>query len=87
MFPEPTVAEIARSAWQRPAIFDWLQQAGNVEEREMARTFNCGIGFVVVVADNDAERAMAALIAHGETVRRIGHVRARTGDEPQTQVV
>ena len=87
MFPKPTVAEIARSAWQRPAIFDWLQQAGNVEEREMARTFNCGIGFVVVVEDSDAERAMAALIAHGETVRRIGHVRARTGDEPQTQVV
>jgi phosphoribosylformylglycinamidine cyclo-ligase len=87
MFPEITVAEIERSAWPRPAIFDWLQRAGNVEAREMERTFNCGIGFVVVVAEDDAARAMTALAAHGENVRRIGRVRARSGDEPQTQVV
>jgi len=87
MFPDTTVAEIRRSAWPRPPIFDWLQRAGNVEQREMERTFNCGIGFVVVVAEPDAERAIAALTAHGESVRRIGRVRSRSGDEPQTQVV
>jgi phosphoribosylformylglycinamidine cyclo-ligase len=87
MFPQSAVAEIDRSAWERPAIFDWLQRAGNVAEREMERTFNCGIGFVVVVAADDASRALAALAAQGENVRRIGRVRARSGDEPQTQVV
>ncbi|MBP8295208.1 MAG: phosphoribosylformylglycinamidine cyclo-ligase [Burkholderiales bacterium] len=86
MFPANTVAAIDGAAWPRPAIFSWLQRAGNVEEREMLRTFNCGIGMVVVVAADDAERAQALLARQGETVFRIGAVRARAGDEAQTQV-
>jgi phosphoribosylformylglycinamidine cyclo-ligase len=86
MFPQATVAQIDRAAWPRPAIFDWLQQAGGVAEHELQRTFNCGIGFVLVVAESDADRAAALLAAHGETVYRIGHVRARNGAEAQTQV-
>ena len=86
MFPANTVAAIDGAAWPRPAIFSWLQRAGNVEEREMLRTFNCGIGMVVVVAADDAERAQALLARQGETVFRIGAVRARAGAEAQTQV-
>jgi phosphoribosylformylglycinamidine cyclo-ligase len=86
MFPANAVAAIDRAAWPRPAIFSWLQRAGNVDEQEMLRTFNCGIGMVVVVAAGDADRAQTLLAAEGETVFRIGTVRERMGDEAQTQV-
>ena len=86
MFPDHLVAEIAGNSWPRPAIFDWLQKAGHVETGEMQRTFNCGIGMVLVVDAADEAAARAGLERSGETVHRIGHVRARNGDEPQTQV-
>ena len=86
MFPADAVAALDASTWTRPAVFDWLQRMGNVAEHEMARTFNCGIGFVLVVAAADADRAASLLTSHGETVQRIGRIRARNGDEPQTQV-
>jgi phosphoribosylformylglycinamidine cyclo-ligase len=77
MFPDALAARVDRTAWPRPAIFDWLQQAGGVADVEMHRVFNCGIGFVVVVAPSDAARAQARLEAAGETVHRIGTVVAR----------
>jgi phosphoribosylformylglycinamidine cyclo-ligase len=86
MFPANAVAAIDRAAWPRQPVFSWLQRAGNVEEQEMLRTFNCGIGMVVVVAAGVADSAQALLAAEGETVFRIGTVRARLGDEAQTQV-
>ncbi len=86
MFPDNTVAQIDARAWPRPAIFSWLQRAGNVDEKELQRTFNCGIGMVIVVAREDAARAAEFLAAAGETVFRIGEVRPRRGDEAQTQV-
>jgi phosphoribosylformylglycinamidine cyclo-ligase len=87
MFPDNVVAEIALSSWQRPAIFDWLQQGGGVREEEMHRTFNCGIGMVLVVAESDAEAAAEHLRAQGETVFRIGRIRERQADEAQTCLV
>ncbi len=86
MFPADSVAAIDLSAWPRPAIFSWLQSAGNVAEHEMQRTFNCGIGMVIVIAAGDADLAQAMLEAAGETVFRIGAVRRRQGEEPQTQL-
>jgi phosphoribosylformylglycinamidine cyclo-ligase len=86
MFPANAVAAIDKTAWPRPAIFSWLQRAGDVDEQEMLRTFNCGIGLVVVVAASDADRAQGLLAAEGETVFPIGVVRKRIGDEAQTQV-
>ena len=86
MFAPHLVAAIERDAWTRPAIFSWLQRAGNVDEQEMLRTFNCGIGMVIVVAAGDAGRAESVLAGEGETVFRIGTVRERAGDEAQTQV-
>jgi phosphoribosylformylglycinamidine cyclo-ligase len=86
MFPDDTVAAIVRGSWPRPAIFDWLQRAGGVDEQEMLRTFNCGIGMVLVLDPADADAAASALAAAGERVYRIGHVRARASDEAQTQV-
>ncbi len=87
VLPENTVAELEKAAWPRPKLFDWLQAEGNVAENEMHRVFNCGIGMVIVVAPADAHAALAELTAAGETVYRIGKIRARQGDEAQTVVV
>ena len=75
------------STWAMPPLFTWLQQHGNVADAEMHRVFNCGIGMVVIVSKENAVAAIAQLTAAGEQVSQIGEVRARIGDEAQTQVV
>jgi phosphoribosylformylglycinamidine cyclo-ligase len=79
-------AELDRNAWPRPALFSWLQDKGGVADQEMFRVFNCGIGMAVVVGDEDAERTMQQLRAAGESVYRIGRIRARRAGEPQTLI-
>jgi phosphoribosylformylglycinamidine cyclo-ligase len=74
VMPDGTEALISTSAWERPAIFDWLQQQGNVDEHEMHRTFNCGIGMTVVVAGADLEATLNILRDQGETVWHIGSI-------------
>ena len=74
-----TSAVIDIGAWERPAIFRWLQEQGGVVESELLRTFNCGIGMVVCVGEKDADAAMALLEAMGEQVFRIGHIEASSG--------
>ncbi|WP_199153165.1 phosphoribosylformylglycinamidine cyclo-ligase [Chromobacterium sp. ASV23] len=86
VLPENTVAQIDAANWPLPKLFQWLQREGNVDIQEMYRTFNCGIGMVVVVAQQHAEQAAALLREAGETVYRIGQVRTRVGDEHQTQI-
>jgi phosphoribosylformylglycinamidine cyclo-ligase len=86
ILPANVVAELDGNSWKMPVLFDWLREMGNVAPQEMYRTFNCGIGMVVIVDSNDAEAAMANLRASGETVTRIGSIRARDGNEHQTQV-
>ncbi len=81
--PESVAAKVDPASWTRPPLFDWLQQAGNVEADEMLRTFNCGIGMCVVVAAADAAVAMAHLQASGETVWQIGEIVARPDDVEQ----
>lgn len=86
ILPEDVVAELRADDWERPPIFDFLQQAGNVEQSEMLRVFNCGIGMVVIVAESEVERLTTTLTGHGEKVFRIGAIRERTGAEAQTVV-
>jgi phosphoribosylformylglycinamidine cyclo-ligase len=85
--PANTKAVIRKEAWPRPEIFSWLQREGGVDESEMHRTFNCGIGFVLIVSAADAERAAQLLREQDQTVYRIGQIEARQGDEHQTQVI
>jgi len=87
VLPSNVKAVLAKSAWPRPQLFGWLQRSGNVAEAEMHRVFNCGIGMVVIVAAEDAGRAQQALEREGESVFRIGEIRARKDDEPQTLVL
>ena len=86
VLPARTRAVIDVNSWQRPAVFDWLQQTGNVDPVEMHRTFNCGIGMVVIVGAEDAERARAELEAAGETVWTIGEVTISDNDTPDVQL-
>ena len=67
-------ANIDLDAWQRPEVFHFLQQAGNVAEAEMLRTFNLGIGFILCVTADDATQVVAELEGAGEKARRIGCV-------------
>ena len=67
---------IKAGSWKRPAVFDWLQEEGHIEDHEMYRVFNNGIGMAVIVAAEDAEKAQKALKAAGETVYRIGVIEA-----------
>ena len=74
--PEGLEVRLDRRAWRRPAVFEWLKEAGNIDETELHRTFNCGIGMTVTVPAATADRALASLEAHGETAYRIGEIRA-----------
>jgi len=78
--PPRTRAVIDARAWPRPALFHWLQQKGAVDEAEMHRVFNCGIGMVAVVAASDARRAAKRLRALGETVYEIGLIERARGE-------
>ncbi|CAM3303125.1 phosphoribosylformylglycinamidine cyclo-ligase [Halomonas lysinitropha] len=86
VLPETLAARIDTSSWTRPAVFDWLQTQGNVDEQEMHRVLNCGIGMVIVVPAEKADQARAHLQALGETVYRIGEITARSNDEEQVQL-
>ncbi|MBD0272076.1 MAG: phosphoribosylformylglycinamidine cyclo-ligase [Acetobacteraceae bacterium] len=77
--PEGVEAVLDAGAWPVPPVFGWLARTGNVAADEMLRVFNCGIGMVLVVAPEAAERATEALAAAGETVFRVGRVEARPG--------
>ena len=80
MLPKHLTAEIDVSTWERPAIFTWLQDAGKVNIEEMSRTFNNGIGMVVVVSDIAHGEVKRVLEAQSETVYNIGRLVARKED-------
>ena len=86
VLPKTTVAEIDLDAVPFTPVFAWLQQAGSVAEREMLRTFNCGIGMIVVVEARSAKRVAAALTRSGEKVVTLGSIRKRKGREEQVAV-
>jgi phosphoribosylformylglycinamidine cyclo-ligase len=74
VFPAGCAAAVDVTSWARPAVFEWLQQEGGVAEAEMRRTFNCGVGFVAVVAPADAGRALAELTRTGMQPWILGEV-------------
>ncbi len=78
VLPEGSQAVIDIASWQRPAVFDWLQQQGNVDEHEMHRVLNCGVGMVICVAQDQVEAVLANLRASGETPWLIGQIATAT---------
>ena len=86
VLPKNVKAVLNTKSWQMAKLFSWLQVQGNIEAQEMARTFNCGIGMVVIVSEQDADAALRHLIQAGETAWVIGSIQARVGEEAQTQI-
>jgi phosphoribosylformylglycinamidine cyclo-ligase len=83
VLPRAMVAEIGLGQVPYAPVFSWLQDVGRVAEHEMLRTFNCGIGMIVVAAEADAARISSILRRAGEAVVPLGQIRKRRGDEPQ----
>jgi len=74
VLPKDWAAELDLGAIDVPPVFDWLAKTGGVEANEMMRTFNCGIGMVIVVAAGQAAQVAAVLQSEGETVTPIGRI-------------
>jgi phosphoribosylformylglycinamidine cyclo-ligase len=87
VLPQDMAAELDARCWPLPPVFRWLAETAHIDRAEMARTFNCGIGMVAVVAPGAIERVTAALTQAGEQVHRIGRIVARAADAPGTQLL
>ena len=74
VLPEGLACEIELGAWQLPPVFRWLAQTANMSEPELLKTFNCGIGMILVVGEADADALTHILQAEGETVTRMGRI-------------
>lgn len=87
VLPENTKAVIQGNSWDFPEVFNWLQENGNIEETEMLRTFNCGVGMVISLPQDQAEAAIAQLQSTGENAWIIGQIEATDQAEPFVEVV
>ena len=86
VLPDSTKAVIDTKAWKRPAVFDWLQSGGNIDEQEMHRTLNCGVGMVICVPPESVQTAMDFLDANGEDAFILGKIEASQVSEEQVQL-
>jgi phosphoribosylformylglycinamidine cyclo-ligase len=80
VLPKTLAAEVDLASIPVKPVFRWLASTGGVAEREMLRTFNCGIGMIAVVPADKASEVTAVLMAEGETVVTLGRMIARTED-------
>jgi len=79
VMPENTRAQIDVNSWEFSPVFKWLQQQGNIADLEMYRTFNCGIGMVLVVNAEDADTAIEVLNNAGESAFKLGEITSSNG--------
>jgi len=87
VLPEGVAAKLDGSKWTMPWVFRWLRKQGNIEDAELHRTFNCGIGMVMVVSKAQAQSAIAILGANGVEAFEIGEIVARNPGDPQTVII
>jgi phosphoribosylformylglycinamidine cyclo-ligase len=81
VLPQGLGAWLSTPGWQAPPVFQWLAKTGNIDAMEMARTFNCGIGLVLITAAEHADSVSAILTGEGEKVFRIGEIEKNTTAE------
>jgi phosphoribosylformylglycinamidine cyclo-ligase len=87
VIPDGLGLEVDLSAWELPEVFNWLQTRGGINETEMLRTFNCGIGMVILVAEGSANEICQALDTAGEAVHRIGRVTNHPKNTPRVNYI
>jgi phosphoribosylformylglycinamidine cyclo-ligase len=83
VLPARTRAVVRREAWAWPPVFGWLQSRGGIAEEEMLRTFNCGLGMLVVVPEPTVDEAIRTLAGAGETARVVGSIEEDEGATPR----
>ena len=86
ILPDKTRAVVDLGSWQLPEIFDWLAKKGRLTQKEMFKTFNCGIGLMMVVANNDAEKAIDLLNHAGEHAWCAGTVESLDSGQPYVEL-
>ena len=74
VLPPGTAAQIEQNSWSRPAIFDWIQQQGEVAEDEMLRVFNCGVGMAIIVPGEQLDAVIKACQVEDMNATQIGHI-------------
>lgn len=85
VLPANTKAVIESNSWQWPIVFNWLQEQGNVDTHEMLRTFNCGVGLILAIDADKADKAVEILNAEGEQAWLIGEIQT-TQDDNQVEM-
>ena len=85
VLPDGLAAHVDLSRWKAPAVFGWLARAGNLDDAHLLRTFNCGIGMVVIAAKDRADAVLAALAGAGEQPVGIGEIEAGRGVKSQAK--
>jgi phosphoribosylformylglycinamidine cyclo-ligase len=83
VLPETAQAVINGKSWEWPVIFNWLKDNGNITEHEMYRTFNCGVGMIIVVPEDKVAQSIEILTAHGEKAWHIGAISDKADGEEQ----
>jgi phosphoribosylformylglycinamidine cyclo-ligase len=84
MFSSSLAADIDLTSWVPPKIFQWIQETGNIDNIEMLRTFNCGIGFVIACKPQNTEKILSSLNNSGENAQVIGTV-SPAGAKPESR--
>jgi len=82
VLPENLAVELNRDSWSRPAVFDWLQRSGGVSDTEMYRTFNCGLGMILIVEPAAVDAVLAALSETNCAGQVVGAVTRKGASDP-----
>ena len=86
VLPKNTKAVIDEKRWKWPSVFNWLQEKGNIDTYEMYRTFNCGVGMVIALPQEQVDTALAILKQAGENAWLIGHIEHAEDDAEQVVI-
>jgi phosphoribosylformylglycinamidine cyclo-ligase len=87
VLPESAKAVVKGDSWQWPSVFSWLQENGNITTHEMYRTFNCGVGMVLVVPADELENSLNILKDLGENAWYLGEIQDAVAGEEQVEIV
>ena len=80
-FPKNLQAEVDKNSWEMPSIFHWIQNQASLDLSEMYKTFNCGVGFVVIINPNDLEVVETFFKNNDESIIRLGKIKKRNLNE------
>lgn len=87
VLPQHLAVDLQKNTWPKQEIFDWLQSKGNLSDHEMYKTFNCGIGMVLIIDGKDSNQAIKILSSYGEGVHILGSVTKRKNNDPQVVIL